>query len=173
MKKILIIVIVAIGFFFTSCDQDPITGTPNYSDVTWYASNALKVTTPTYTPAPTQIVAGKAISIYDLSQGALTHEWKISTGASFLLPGFKNASGTTGTVNDLTPYIDASKGLSTTDTTVFILFPTVGDYTITLRNTFKEKVTYNGSIPVDAVLIDGVWVFEQVFQIKAVTTIVP
>jgi hypothetical protein len=160
MKK-LIIVMLAIGFFFNSCEKEPITGTPNYSDVTWYASTPLKVN------APAQIAAGKAISIYDLSQGALTHEWKISTGASFLLPGFKNATPV-GTVNDLTPFIDTSKGLSTTDSTVFILFPTAGSYTITLRNTFKEKVTYNGSVPVDAVLIDGVWVFEQVFQITVI-----
>ncbi|MCW2119018.1 hypothetical protein [Flavobacterium sp. 7A] len=172
MKKLIIIVIGVIGFFFTSCEKESITGSPTYSDVTWYASTGLKVTTPTFTPPPTQIAAGKALSIYDLSQGALTHEWKISDGASFLLPGFKNASPV-GTVNDLTPFIDPSKGLSTTDNTVFILFPTVGNYTVTLRDTFKEKVTYNGSVPVDAVLIDGVWVFEQVFQIQVVTTIVP
>lgn len=165
MKK-LIIVLVTVGFFFTSCEKEAITGTPNYSDITWYASSGLQVTTPTFTPPPTQIVAGKALSVYDLSQGALSHEWKISSGASFLLPGFKNANTATGAINDLTPFIDPSKGLSTTDYTVFILFPTPGDYTVTLRDTFKEKVTYKGSVPVDAVLIDGVWVFEQVFKIS-------
>ncbi len=158
MKKLLI-VIVAIGFFFTSCEKDSLSGTPNYSDVTWYASTPLKVN------AAVSIAAGKAISIYDLSQGALTHEWKISTGASFLKAGFNNGSGTTGVIPNLTPYIDASKGLSTTDTTVFILFPTAGNYTITLHNTFKDQVTYNGTIPVPSVLINGVWDFNQVFNI--------
>ncbi|AWG23270.1 hypothetical protein FFWV33_17920 [Flavobacterium faecale] len=167
MKKLIIIVLVSIGFFFTGCEKESITGTPSYSDVTWYASNGLNVTTATVTPPPTEIVAGKALSVYDLSQGALTHEWKISTGASFLLPGFKNASPV-GTVNDLTAFIDPSKGLTTTDYTVFILFPTAGDYTVTLRDTFKEKVTYKGSVPVEAVLIDGVWVFEQTFKIKVI-----
>jgi len=160
MKKIVIITLF-LGMLFTSCDNDSIAGDPTFSDVTWYSS-----TTPLNVDTYTTVKVGKALSIMDLSQGALSHEWKIVDGTSFLTVGFSNAN--TSPVPDLTPFIDTTKGLSTTDKIVYIYFPTVGDYTVTLKNTFKDKVTYKGTIPVDAVLIDGVWVFEQVFQIQVI-----
>ncbi|WPR71371.1 hypothetical protein SLW70_15765 [Flavobacterium sp. NG2] len=164
MKNIVIIAMF-LGLFFTSCEKESLTPDPEFSDVTWYSSTPLSVT------APITIPAGKALSIFDLSQGTLSHEWKIKEGSHFLKSGFKNVN--TVPYPDLTPYIDATKGLVTTDATVFIYFPTAGDYTVTLRNTYKDKVTYKGTTPVDAVLVDGVWVFEQVFQVKVLATIVP
>jgi hypothetical protein len=157
MKKIIIIALFS-GLLFTSCEKDSLTPDPSFSDVTWYSSTPLSVT------APITLAAGKALSIFDLSQGELSHEWKIEEGTYFLKTGFKNSNTTP--LPDLTSFIDESKGLTTTDKAVYIYFPTAGNYTVTLRNTFKEKVTYKGTTPVDAVLIDGVWVFEQVFNIK-------
>ncbi|GIZ08882.1 hypothetical protein [Flavobacterium sp. UMI-01] len=152
-----IVIILFLGLFFTSCEKETLTPDPNFSDVTWYASTPLNVS------APIMLPAGRALSIYDLSQGLLTHEWKIVQGSHFLKPGFTNVLAAP--YPDLTPFIDTSKGLSTTDATVFIYFPTAGNYTVTLKNTYKDKVTYKGTTPVEAVLVDGVWVFEQVFQI--------
>lgn len=156
MKNIVIIALI-VGFLFTSCEKETLTPDPEFSDVTWYASTPLSVTAPIILPA------GKALSIFDLSQGVLSHEWKIEEGSYFLKSGFTNVS--VAPYPDLTSYIDETKGLTTTDATVFIYFPTAGNYTVTLKNTYKDKVTYKGSTPVEAVLVDGVWVFEQVFQI--------
>lgn len=159
MKKIIIIAVI-FGTMFTSCTSESLTPDPTFSDVTWYASTPLKTT------GSITIVAGKTISIFDLSQGTLSHEWTIMNGSHFLTTGFSNSNvpGTTTPV-DATPFIDATKGLTTTDKTVFVYFPKAGNYTITLNNTFKDKVTYKGATPIDAVLVNGVWVFEQVFNV--------
>ncbi|WP_163397326.1 hypothetical protein [Flavobacterium fluviatile] len=156
MKKIIIIVLF-IGVWCTSCQPDDIP-VPTYSDVTWYGSAPLKAN------VNTNIAAGKVISIYDLSQGALSHEWEIKEGSYFLKDGFKNVS--VAPYPDLTEFIDDSKGLVTDDKTVFVYFPVVGTYTVTLRNTFREKVVYNGTVPIEAVQQpDGTWLFEQSFTI--------
>lgn len=157
MKKFIFILIVFTTTLFTSCEKEVLTPEPNFSDVTWYASTPINVAQPVTIPA------GKVISIFDLSQGDLSHEWQIIEGSYFLKPGFDNRNAAP--FPDLTPYIDDTKGLSTTDKTIHVYFPTAGNYTITLKNTFKEKVIYNGATQVEAVLIDGVWVFEQTFNI--------
>ena len=159
MRKVIIIALI-FGALLSSCTSESVTPDPTFSDVTWYASTPLKTT------GSIAHVKGKTISIFDLSQGAISHEWTIMTGTHFLKTGFSNSNipGTTTPV-DATPFIDATKGLSTTDKTVFVYFPTAGNYTITLKNTYKNKVTYNGTSIVDAVLVDGVWVFEQVFNV--------
>ncbi|NRS90652.1 hypothetical protein HNQ02_003599 [Flavobacterium sp. 7E] len=161
MKNKIVFSMLFLGALLTGCSNDSVTEAPNYSDVTWYASTPLKTT------ENAVIGVGKAISIFDLSQGALSHEWKISEGSNFLKTGFKNGDGT-GIPPDLTAFIDADKGLMTTDKTVYILYPTVGTYTITLKNTFKDKVIYKGNPEVESVLVDGVWVFEQTFIVTVI-----
>ena len=149
---------VLTSFVFTNCESNSITPDPDFSDVTWYSNPNLSVT------APTTIAVGRALSIFDLSQGAISHEWSISEGTNFLKPGFKNP--TPNNDYDLEPFVDKAKGLSTTDEKVYVYFPTAGDYTVTLKNVFKEKVTYMGSTPVEAIQgTNGDWVFEQVFNI--------
>lgn len=150
-----------LGVLFTGCSNDSVTESPNYSDVAWYSSTTLK------TNQNAIIGVGKAISIFDLSQGLLSHEWIISEGTNFLKAGFRNGDGT-GLPPDLTPFVDLEKGLATNDKTVFVFFPKVGTYTITLRNTFKNKVTYKGIPVVESVLVDGVWVFEQTFVVTVI-----
>lgn len=152
MKK-LTIFLSFIGLLFVSCQKDDIE-LSTISDVTWYSSTPLSANINLAT-------AGVAISIIDLSQNALTHEWTISNNASFLKPGFTNKLGT-----NLAPFIDETKGKSTTDQTLFVYFPTAGDYTIKMRHTFKDQVTYKGVVPLQSVLIDGVWVFEHTFNVK-------
>lgn len=160
MKKILII-IIAIGALFTSCEPSSLTSEPLFSDVTWFSSDRLQ---PDVT---TEIPLGRVISAFDLSQGAISHEWSLSTGGAFLNVGFVNQGSRNDVViADVIPFINEEKGLATSDEKVYILFQSPGDYTITLKNTFSEKVTYMGTIPVESVEdADGNWVFEQVFNI--------
>ena len=162
MKKIAIILSL-VGLLVTSCEEDEIP-TPSFTDVTWYSS------VPLILDGVSQIKEGRAISIHDLSQNALSHEWIIEEGTFFLESGFDNNTNNNIPDPDLTPFIDETKGLSSTDETVFILFPTateVGEfYTITIRNTFPEKVVYNGSTPIEAVQEGDVWVFEYTFNVQ-------
>lgn len=164
MKKI-IKYIGVICILFTSCQKDDL-ATPMFSDVTWYTSGSFQPPIAAGDPfvsgnATTALIRGKSISFMNLSQGAITNEWIIDEGLKFLKPPFKSS------ITDLTPYIDEAKGLSTTDATVHVLFNNAGVYNVTLKSTFKEKVTYNSTNAlIQAVKVGDVWVFEQKFQVK-------
>ena len=151
MKKIIVLGLL-FGLLFSSCTKEPITPDPTFSDISWYSSEAEfnKFGTLTFT-------AGRALAIFDLSQGTVSHEWKIEEGTTFLKEGFKNVR--TAPFPDLTPFIDADKGLVTSNKTVFIFFPKAGVYKVTLKNTFKDKVTYKGATPIDPVKVGVVWFF--------------
>ncbi|MCW2118794.1 hypothetical protein [Flavobacterium sp. 7A] len=149
MKKISIIISSLLLLFNIGCTKEETIRT-NFNDFTWYTSipNGL-----TYTVKP-----GESISFIDLSQGALSHEWTIQEGNAYLSPKFVKGQ-------DLTPYIIPNKGLVTSDTTVFVLFPNEGTFTVKLKNSYNAKVVYPGVVPIEAVKVGDVWVAEKVFTI--------
>lgn len=149
MKKILIIISSLLLLLSIGCTKDE-TDRTTFSDFTWYTSipNGLAYT----------VKAGENISFIDLSQGMLSHEWTIQEGNFYLSPKF--VKGT-----NLTPYIIPNKGLVTNDTTVHVLFPVAGTFTVKLKNTYNTKVIYPGTVPIEAVQVADVWIAEKVFTV--------
>lgn len=142
----------------TSCTKEETVRT-EFSDFTWYTSvpNSLQ---------PFNIKSGTNISFMDLSQGTITHEWKIEEGNFYLSSNFVKGG-------DLTPYIIPNKGVLSSDVTVHVLFPKIGVYKVTLTNTYKEKVVFPGVVPIEAVKVGDVWVAEKVFTITVTDVVVP
>ncbi len=76
MKKNILIIIALITVVLVSCNDNEYTEPVSFSDVSWY--NSLGPT------APREVAPGKSISFMDLSVGALSHQWIIEKGNSFL-----------------------------------------------------------------------------------------
>ncbi|MCG9793729.1 hypothetical protein [Flavobacterium algicola] len=148
------IAIALVLLFVVSCSNNYEAPPYPFQDVSYYSSLSGR----DLNLSPVQ--AGTNLTFIDFSQGALSHEWSIETGNFYLKEKFPTTTGA-----DLTPYIDTEKGLTTTDAKAHVLFPNVGTFKITLTNTYSEKVTYKGAIPIDAVKVGDVWVFTKVFEI--------
>ncbi|WP_157366639.1 hypothetical protein [Aquimarina agarilytica] len=111
---------------------------------------------------------GEAITLLDLSQSALTHEWILESNGSVFIRDFEDKD----TLN-LKPFIIPGAEKVSNATKVNILFQTPGEKIIRLKNTFEEEVTY---IPptlreekeevIGSVMENGVWVFDQEFKVR-------
>ncbi len=94
----------------------------------------------------------------DASQGALSHEWIIDDKVSF----FTQVDDTSTTIEDKT----------SNDLDAYIVFEQSGWTTITMRNTFAEEVESNTSSLYDSSIttyydeVEGVWVFEKVWNVE-------
>ncbi len=158
MKKILCITILLSLLFFIGCEDDGYVAPDNLSDISWYTS---------ISPGnPYAINIGEHISFMDVSQGALTHEWTIEEGNYYLSPEFTKS-------DSLPLFIIEDAPLTTTETTIHVLFNKPGKNTVRLYNTFKDSVSYNGKIPFGAVRKGDVWVIDTVMIVDVYDVINP
>ncbi len=155
-KKLLYILIASLGFTFSCEDEYEAPG--YFSDVTW----AINQTYGTSTDRN----AGEFLSFIDLSVNATSHTWTIEEGNAFLKKGFTDK-------DSLPLFIDPTMGLSTEKIQVNILFNNPGLNKVRLRNTFKEKVTWNGSKPITAVYENGEWVVDTCLEVYVYAKIKP
>ncbi|QHI39221.1 hypothetical protein IMCC3317_46260 [Kordia antarctica] len=106
------------------------------------------------------------ISFFDLSQGAVSHEWQIQQGNHFLVEDLDPT-------DTLTNYIDEAAGLIIGRPKAHVFFRNSGENTVRLLNKFSEPVSYNSSAgPFNSVqegnlhVIDTTFTFDVYAQIK-------
>ncbi len=155
-KKLLYTLIAALGFTFSCEDEYEAPG--YFSDVAWATNLTYGVSTDRN--------EGEALSFIDLSINATSHSWSIEEGNAFLKKGYTDK-------DSLPLFIDPSMGLSTEKIQINVLFNNPGVNKIRLRNTFKEKVTWNGSKPITAVYENGEWVVDTCLEIYVYAKIKP
>ncbi|WP_346881159.1 hypothetical protein [uncultured Algibacter sp.] len=135
--------------FILGCDKDEDLP-PAFQDATWGIN---------LRPEDARVTqVGKALSFRDLSQGALSHEFIIEDGNKYLFPGY-------GANDSLPLFINNDLGLRTTNTDAHVLFLNQGINKVTIRNTFKDSLSFNGNERIDAVQENGVWVIENTWEI--------
>ena len=135
--------------FIWGCDKDEDLP-PAFQDATWGIN---------LRPEDARVTqVGKALSFRDLSQGALSHEFIIEDGNKYLFPGY-------GANDSLPLFINNDLGLRTTNTDAHVLFLNQGINKVTIRNTFKDSLSFNGNERIDAVQENGVWVIENTWEI--------
>lgn len=161
MKRILLASLVAASLMI-SCQESPYEPIDSLSDLTWVTS--------VYPGNENCKAVGDHISFIDASVGCLSHEWILDEGCRFMINDFDDKS------DDLSQYIDPDKGKSSSDDTVHIYFESAGKKTITLKNTFAEEVSFNGTpdgLKIYEDVESGCWVAEKIFLIDVYGTIVP
>ncbi|WP_139958592.1 SwmB domain-containing protein [Flavicella sediminum] len=155
MKNFKILNICFALLALVSCqNNDDYVAPDSLSDISWYTS--------IHPGSPFNKATGDHISFMDVSQGALSHEWRIEEGNKFLKTGFT-------TKDSLPLFVNPKLGLSTTDKTVHVLFMNEGVNKVCLKNTFSEPVTFQSADgPISAVQEGDVWVFERCFEVDVV-----
>ncbi len=92
------------------------------------------------------VEAGEYLTFSDLSQGATSHEWLVTTGENtgvyFLKGDFANSTETDAE-SKYDAYINSELTYSCTETDISLYFKTIGSNTIVLRNTYATEVTAN------------------------------
>ena len=88
--------------------------------------------------SPIQLNLNNYISIMDLSQGMLSHQWVVSDDGTKFLNG-KMEWGQT----DYTNLIDESIPHTNDLKTIHVYFTKPGDHTVRLCNTFRRQVVYH------------------------------
>ena len=142
------IVILSLLFTFSSCDETEVDPLEDLISFTWWVSPPL-----TDFNIPDKVIVQKSyLAFKDLSQGFVSHKWTISEGRSFI-----DANLSESDTNYLDNVIPGS-GLESDESLIAVVFPEVGTFQITLRNTYDQEVS-------GAILIDNEWVAEQVFTI--------
>ncbi|WP_366184340.1 hypothetical protein [Flavobacterium ovatum] len=156
MKKYFIIsAMFVLALFSGSCTEDYEIPYNDYDSFTWWASPKIVYNTLVRPDASNNgaVAVGKYVAFQDLSKGALTHEWSISAGNSFLTTEFTEAD----TAN-YERFINPNLGLVTTDKLVYVLFQTLGVHQVKIKNTYSRKV-------IGAVQVNGVWTAEAIITI--------
>lgn len=156
MKNFKNIIIAFTLLFVFGCEEEVLP--PEFQDATWSIN---------LRPGAAQVVKqGSPFSFRDLSQGALSHEFTIEEGNKYLFPGY-------GANDSLPLYVNEKLGLTITNKDAHVLFLNQGINKVKLRNTFKDSVSYNATIPVPAFKENGVWVIENTWEIDVYTPLKP
>lgn len=164
MKNNILSVCLILAIIFVGCQNDDEYVQPNsFSDVGWYIGYP---TSPW--PDPLLVNIDDYLTFSDLSQNALSHEWRIPDGSYFLRESL--------TLNDTIfddSYIIGSG--STTDKTASVLFRESGIQPVVFSNTFSEQVTFRGpdGLTIDAQPDGDNWKLEHTFMVDVYDTIVP
>jgi len=167
MKKINILytVIALSASFLYSCQQEY--EAPNqFSDIMYTTSYG---TINSQLNGTIAVVKNFYLTFMDLSQGTISHEWSIANqdGLTLLSQGFSpEFKDTTSRQNHvIADTISLSK-------TVNVFFKKEGKFTITLRNVFRDSVSYNNVAAVHD-LKTGYWVFTKVFTLEVYGPLIP
>ncbi|WP_157961041.1 hypothetical protein [Lutibacter citreus] len=164
MKNIGIVSILFGLLFLVGCDDDEYadySAPDQLSDVSWYMS------VDPYSQDKYSISSNTFISFLDLSQGAVSHEWIIEEGNSFLKEGFnKNDS--------LELFTDEAAGLIIDKGKAHVLFRNSGFNKVRLVNKFTEKVSYNSEeSPLEAFQEGDLWVIDTIFTFDVYGKLMP
>jgi|GEM_PF-2126668 len=148
MKKLKYLLILGLFFIALGCEDEELPA--EVFDVTWVTN---------IRPTEDYIIkAGESISFRDLSQGALSHEFIIEEGNQYLIAGF-------GSRDSLPLWVDKNADLITNNKDAHVLFNNQGINRVTIRNTFKDSITYRGAEPIPAFMENGVWVVENTWEV--------
>jgi len=158
MTKSSIYIVLFALIALVSCNDDYDAPYP-VTDVAWYTSM----------PQETEynLNEGQFMAFIDASQNALSHKWIIEAeGANFLKYGFQRT-------DSLPEWVDEEAGMETTDYDASVLFQKPGVHKVRLYNTFSEKVTFEGTRPLEAYEKDGVWVIDTAFVVDVYAKMKP
>lgn len=159
MKNKILIVAILVSGLFIACQEDFVAPT-SFSDAGWYTSE-FRDDQSNY-----QVGINKYISFSDLSQNAVSHKWMIPEGSYFLEGPITRKDST------YDQFIIKEGELETEDKTIHVLFKKSGVHNVTIRNIFKDSVTYRGLDTLHAVKQDdGMWLMEHNFVVDVFDTI--
>lgn len=161
MKKIILYSALSLVLATVGC-EDEYEAPDTLCDVTWIVNQI-----PSSSMERNQ---GDFMSILDCSINPSSHMWSIEEGNCILNSGFDDDS-------ELTDYINAEKtaALETTDELINVLFNNPGTNKIRLYNTFEEKVTWNGSVPLTSYYDEEIdkWVIDTCLEVYVFEIIEP
>ncbi len=134
LKNILITSLSAAmaTFALSSCVNDEYVEPNSFSDVSWHMNED------SGNVNPICLAKGKYLSLMDLSQGLISHEWIVSENGTYFLTGDMGYG-----ITDYTPYIDESIPHTNGEDNLNIYFTEPGDHTVRLRNVFDHAVSYS------------------------------
>ena len=135
MKNRFLYIALSLISVLTSCKDDEFEPLNNVAECTWHVS------TDQENVSPIQLNLNNYISIMDLSQGMLSHQWVVSDDGTKFLNG-KMEWGQT----DYTNLIDESIPHTNDLKTIHVYFTKPGDHTVRLCNTFRRQVVYPYSV---------------------------
>ena len=165
MKTIRITLLALSLVLFWTCDEDQY---QDYEAPDTLSDAAWVIGIDQNSQEPFSINIDTHISFFDLSQGAVSHEWQIQTGNHFLKEDFDPGS------EDLIPFIDTEVGTAKITPKAHVLFRNNGQNTVRLLNKFSEPVTYNSSAgPVFSVPEGNLWVIDTTFVFDVFAKIKP
>ena len=127
MKNRFLYIALSLISVLTSCKDDEFEPLNNVAECTWHVS------TDQENVSPIQLNLNNYISIMDLSQGMLSHQWVVSDDGTKFLNG-KMEWGQT----DYTNLIDESIPHTNDLKTIHVYFTKPGDHTVRLCNTFRS-----------------------------------
>lgn len=157
-KQFIICALLLTALVIGSCTNGNEPTYDDYASFTWWSSPKIAFNSLTRPDASGNgaVTVGKYVAFQDLSKGALTHEWSISSGCVFITPGFPET-----VTSNYEQFINPNLGLTTTDKIVNVLFQQSGTFTVTITNTYKDQV-------IGSVNVNGVWtaVATIVFTVK-------
>lgn len=131
MKNKFLYIVLVITSIISSCKEDDFEPLNDVAECTWHMSTEAE------NISPIQLNLKEYISIMDLSQGNLSHEWTVSDDGTKFLSG-KMQWGQKeydNLVDESIPHVNNEK-------TIHVYFTKAGDHTIRLRNTFSKQVVY-------------------------------
>ena len=152
----------ASTFIFSAC-SDTYDAPDTISDASWYTSQTMKNGVLDHYV----VASGDYIAFMDVSQGSLSHEWKIESPNVFLNDKVDVKAPLEDQINsELTEHNDAAVAT--------VLFKNPGWNTVTLHNTFANPVTFHGKNgDVSTVEENGVWALYKEFKVDVFGELAP
>lgn len=159
MKKIILYSALSLTLAAVGC-QDEYEAPDSLYDVAWCVNQTAA--------SLMERNQGDYMSFLDMSVNASSHTWGIEEGNYFLNGGF-------GDGDSLALFINEEMGLETTDVQVNVLLNNPGTNYIRLYNTFDEKVSWNGSVPLTSVYDADIdkWVIDTLLEVYVFETMQP
>ncbi|MUH37129.1 hypothetical protein D9O36_14850 [Zobellia amurskyensis] len=157
-------ILAVLAMLFVGCEDDDYEAPFPFSDIGFYTSEG--------TANDLLINLDQYLSFTDLSQGAVSHSWRIEKTDVFL-------EGPIDRTDSITEQFIIEPRVTTSfDKTVHVLFQTPGMKKVRLYNTFNEMVTFKGNrADVDyemaAVKQGDVYVIDTTFMVKVYPKLVP
>ncbi len=132
MKRRIYLILTAALAFVTSCEQNefPLSAS-SFSDVSFINSQISDEFGSIF------VDVGSAVNFMDLSQGAISHVWQISSDKAYFLEGDYSVENTDFSNNIVSGDISTEK-------IVGVLFNEPGDSPVRLYNVFNDFVSYTG-----------------------------
>lgn len=131
MKNKFLYIAISIVSLLPSCMDEEFEPLNNVAECTWHLS------TDQENVSPIKLNLNDYISIMDLSQGELSHEWTVSDNGTKFLNGKMQwgQKDYDNLVDESIPHVNDNK-------TIHVYFTKAGDHTIRLRNTYSKQVVY-------------------------------